>query len=272
MTDMELRMLMAESVQKCHRVVFEKYCNYVYAIVINILRNCGSREDIEDNVCTIRTWCLLTGLFGCLLCMAFCPLISHVMLKDYAHTWAFLALAPCVLMMAVTGGELAILKSLRRLKTVAVANVFCALAALLISAPIYIFFRAKGIVPSLLLINLAIMSVNLHFSGRIVKWKVDLRSRLHILKGMPMVKLGIAYILAGVFGQGAELVIRALLISFGGDDGLDNVGFYQSGYSLAVSYASMVFIAIEADYFPRLSGACGHTSRMSNIINQQIDW
>lgn len=50
MTDMELRMLMAESVQKCHRAVFDKYCNYVYAIVINILRNCGNREDIEDCV------------------------------------------------------------------------------------------------------------------------------------------------------------------------------------------------------------------------------
>ena len=50
MTDLELRMLMAESVQKCHRTVFDRYCNYVYAIVINILRNCGSREDIEDCV------------------------------------------------------------------------------------------------------------------------------------------------------------------------------------------------------------------------------
>ena len=48
MTDYELRELMAESVQKCHRAVFDKYCNYVYAIVINVLRNCGSREDIED--------------------------------------------------------------------------------------------------------------------------------------------------------------------------------------------------------------------------------
>ena len=231
----------------------------------------GDKAEIEDNVCTIRTWCVLTGLFGCLLCMAFSPLISHLMLKDYAHTWAFLCLAPCVLMMAVTGGELAILKSLRRLKTVAVANVFCALAALVISAPIYILFRSKGIVPSLLLINLSIMSVNLYFSSRIVRWQVDLRSRLHILKGMPMVKLGIAYILAGVFGQGAELVIRSLLIYFGGDDGLENVGFYQSGYSLAVSYASMVFIAIEADYFPRLSGVCGQSKRMSSIINQQIE-
>ena len=50
MTDMELRLLMGESVQKCHRALFDKYCNYVYAIVINILRNCGSREDMEDCV------------------------------------------------------------------------------------------------------------------------------------------------------------------------------------------------------------------------------
>ena len=50
MTENELRLLMAESVQKCHRAIFDKYCNYVYAIVINVLRNCGSREDIEDCV------------------------------------------------------------------------------------------------------------------------------------------------------------------------------------------------------------------------------
>lgn len=50
MTDNELRQLMAESVQKCHRAVFDTYCNYVYAIVIDMLRSCGTREDIEDCV------------------------------------------------------------------------------------------------------------------------------------------------------------------------------------------------------------------------------
>ncbi|WP_455529503.1 sigma-70 family RNA polymerase sigma factor [Ruminococcus sp.] len=53
MTENELRLLMAESIQKCHRVIFDKYCNYVYAIVINVLRSCGSREDIEDCVSDI---------------------------------------------------------------------------------------------------------------------------------------------------------------------------------------------------------------------------
>lgn len=50
MTENELRLLMAESIQKCHRAIFDNYCNYVYAIVINTLRSCGSREDIEDCV------------------------------------------------------------------------------------------------------------------------------------------------------------------------------------------------------------------------------
>lgn len=50
MKDTELRQLMELSVQQCHRVVFDKYCNYVYAIVINVLRSCGTREDIDDCV------------------------------------------------------------------------------------------------------------------------------------------------------------------------------------------------------------------------------
>ena len=50
MTDNELRLLMADSVQKCHRAVFEKYCNYVYVIAFNILKSCGSREDVEECV------------------------------------------------------------------------------------------------------------------------------------------------------------------------------------------------------------------------------
>ncbi len=50
MKDTELRQLMELSVQQCHRAVFDKYCNYVYAIVINVLRSCGTREDIDDCV------------------------------------------------------------------------------------------------------------------------------------------------------------------------------------------------------------------------------
>lgn len=50
MTDKELRTQMKESPAKARRALFDEYCNYVYAIVINKLRTCGSREDMEECV------------------------------------------------------------------------------------------------------------------------------------------------------------------------------------------------------------------------------
>lgn len=50
MTDGELRTFMSESVRKGHQALFDEYCNYVYAVVINVLRGSGSREDIEECV------------------------------------------------------------------------------------------------------------------------------------------------------------------------------------------------------------------------------
>ena len=49
------------------------------------------------------------------------------------------------------------------------------------------------------------------------------------------------------------------------------VGLYRAGYGLMVTYAGMVFVAVEADYFPRLSSINHDTVRVNHAINQQID-
>ena len=41
---------MKRSQREGHRALFDEYCNYVYAVVMNVLRNCGSREDVEECV------------------------------------------------------------------------------------------------------------------------------------------------------------------------------------------------------------------------------
>ena len=50
MTDKELRTKLDLSPAKARREFFDEYCNYVYAIIINKLRNYCSREDIEECV------------------------------------------------------------------------------------------------------------------------------------------------------------------------------------------------------------------------------
>ena len=50
MTSYELKAMLERSPAECHRALVKEYGKYVYAIVFNKLRNCGTREDIEECV------------------------------------------------------------------------------------------------------------------------------------------------------------------------------------------------------------------------------
>ena len=50
MTDRELRSLMEQSPGYAQRLIFDKYCGYVYAVCANRLKNIASSEDIDECV------------------------------------------------------------------------------------------------------------------------------------------------------------------------------------------------------------------------------
>ncbi len=54
MKDSELRELILSSPAEGHRALYDTYVNYVYAIIFRILRDCGTKEDIED--CLVETF------------------------------------------------------------------------------------------------------------------------------------------------------------------------------------------------------------------------
>ena len=53
MTHEELRKQIKKSKELAHRMIFDEYCNYVYAILFNRLRSAASREDIEECFCDV---------------------------------------------------------------------------------------------------------------------------------------------------------------------------------------------------------------------------
>lgn len=53
MTGNELRELLGTSPAECHRALMQEYGRYVYSIVFNKLRSCGTQEDIEECVCDV---------------------------------------------------------------------------------------------------------------------------------------------------------------------------------------------------------------------------
>jgi O-antigen/teichoic acid export membrane protein len=83
-----------------------------------------------------------------------------------------------------------------------------------------------------------------------------------------MLRLGASFVLAGVSTTAAELCVRSF-INWQSNETF--VGFYSVGFTLVVSYARIIFVAVDADYFPRLTAIAENHREMNQLINRQID-
>ena len=234
---------------------------------ISEIFECGDAERISHFVKVVRAWSAITALAGMLLCALLGPLLSDYTFSWGDHTLHFVLLSPVVAMLAITGGETAILKGARKLRALATIQVYSVIAALFISVPVYYFFGLSGIVPVLLLVALADMTFTVMHSYKC--YPLSLNSLASVVReGIPMVKLGVAFVLTGIMGSGTEMVIRSLLNV---NAGLDAVGLYNAGYILTITYAGLVFTAMETDYFPRLSAVNDDPVATRLTVNRQIE-
>ena len=234
---------------------------------VSELFDSGDEAAVAHFVKVVRAWSLLTALVGMLVCIVAGPLLSNYTFSWGDHTLHFVLLSPAVGLLAITGGETAILKGARRLRELAVIQVYSVLAALVVAVPIYYVFNQSGIVPVIVLMALTSMLLTIRHSYRL--YPLQLRGAKGILgEGMEMVKLGVAFVIAGVMGSGSEVLIRSIL-NVSGD--LDVVGLYNAGFMLTVTYAGMVFSAMETDYFPRLSSVHHNVETTNLTVNRQIE-
>ena len=235
---------------------------------VSELFDTGDEVAIRHFIKVVRIWSLLTALLGMLVCVAAGPFLSSFTFSWGNHSLHFILLSPVVGMMAITGGETAILKGARRLRALAVIQVYAVLAAFVITIPLYYFFGQAGIVPVIALMALATMLLTIRYSYKL--YPLRIKSEKGVLgEGTAMVKLGLAFVIAGVLGSGAEMLIKAYLNVVGD---LDIVGLYNIGYMLTISYASIVFSSMENDFFPRLSAVPrGDVVTQNLTINRQIE-
>ncbi len=232
------------------------------------LYDMGDEPALRSFIHTVRSWTTLTALIGAFIGFVLSPLLSQWEFKDYSQLCSFLQLAPVIGIMSLNAGEMAILKGVKQLKKVALISVFTAAATLLASLPLYVFWGIGSIATALLLSNVAALVIHLYYSTKVVPWSCSPFSVIALRQGTSMITLGIAFILAGVFGEAAALFIQTCIKDYGG---LEAIGFYNCGYTLAITSTTIVFVAMDADFFPRLSAAEHDLKRQNRNINQQIE-
>lgn len=227
----------------------------------------GDDGKVCSAVQTIRSWSLLTALLGMLVCMVLSPLLNQWTFAWGDHTLHFFLLSPIVALTAVTGGELAILKGIRKMKALAKISIYNVILLTIVTIPIYYYWGQAGIVPSLFVGALVQMLLTIAYSYNFYPLRLK-KQTFRLDEGMGMVKLGIAFVSAGILGSGAEFLIRTFLNTKGG---LADVGYYNAGLMLTMTYAGVVFASLESDYFPRLSAVGNDRGTLNLTVNRQIE-
>lgn len=238
---------------------------------VSIAFDSGSPSQLRHAVATIRSWSVTAALLGTLLCVLLSPLLSRATFSVGSYTLSFIALAPVVGLSTLVSGEMAVLKGVRRLGALAQITVVNVVGALLLSVPIFWLWGADGIVASLLAVALWQAVFTVGYSFRCCPWLPvpSWRSFKRLMReGGPMVRLGLAFVAASLFGSGSDYLIRVYLNHAGT---VADVGLFNAGYLMTMTYGSMVFAAMETDYFPRLSVCSADVGRMNDTVNKQIE-
>ena len=228
----------------------------------------GNARAVAHEIRLIRSWILLAALLGLAAGLLLSPLLSLLTTGGYASTGSYALLAPVPALATLSAGELAVLKGTRRLKHLAAVSVLGALSTLLISVTVYFFLGLRGVIPVLLLTTAALLALQLRATTRFCPYRVSLRSPRFLRQGIAMVRLGSAYIVAGIITSAAEMVVRTFVAR---SASVAEVGLYAAGLTLTVTCSRFVFMAMDADFFPRLSALASDRERTNAAINRQID-
>lgn len=225
------------------------------------------QDQLAYYIQVIRLWSLMASLLGFVFCVVISPLMNDLSFAWGNHTLHYAILGLAVAMLAITGGETAILKATRRLGALARIQVYTAIISVFLSIPLYYYFGHSGVVPAIVLIAAMGMLTTIFYSYRLYPLRLHF-NRSQFKDGAGMIKLGLAFVLAAAIGSAAEMMIRAFLNVEGS---LDDVGLYNVGYMLTITYAGMVFSSMETDYFPRLSAVSKDIAKTNEMVNKQME-
>lgn len=229
----------------------------------------STTEELAHYVKVTRSIALLTGIVGMVVFILFSPLIMKLVADGEEYSlWYIAVLSPAVLFMAVSGGEVAVLRGTRQLNSLAVYTLWTSLASLLVALPLYFIWGVNGILPSILFIALLQMSGILFHTIKLFRYRVAPFSLRLLCDGTEMLKLGAGYIYTTIVVSISAWLLYSMISELGGESEL---GLFSAGYLLLSMLPSVLFAALDSEYYPRLAGAFGNLKVRNAMVNEQIE-
>mgnify|MGYP006187535497 CR=1 FL=1 len=195
--------------------------------------------------------------------IVFCVPLSKYSFGDSSFASSIAIIAITILIISISGGQLALLQGMRKINLMAKATFYGAIVGTVITLPLYWILGIDGIVPGMILTSLGAFVLSWWFTKDIKLEKVDLTVKETFEGGWKMVRLGFFITITGIMATITLYFVRSFLLK---KMNIDAVGCFQACWMIATMYLGIILNAMLADFFPRLTevntNKINHSSRV----------
>ncbi|MBF7090647.1 O-antigen translocase [Flavobacterium sp. ALJ2] len=228
----------------------------------------NDKKKISKTIRILRRWAFWTGVLGTILTIVFCVPLSEYSFGNNSYALSIVIVSITILIISVSGGQLALLQGLRKINLMAKATFYGAIVGTVITLPLYWILGIDGIVPGMVLTSLGALALSWWFTRDIKLEKVDLSFIETFKGGTRMVRLGFFITITGIMATITLYFVRSFLLK---KMNIDAVGCFQACWMIATMYLGVILNAMLADFFPRLTEVNEDNVAVNRLINEQLE-
>jgi O-antigen/teichoic acid export membrane protein len=229
----------------------------------------GNNEAIRRTVGIFQKLVWGTGLLGAVITAVLAPRLSEITFGNSDYTAAFYWLSVTLLLNQLTVGQDVLLQGMRHIRQMAQATLYGSILGLLLTLPLYYLYGEGGIVPAIIGTAIIGLLLSLYYVRKTIDIQpVKVSFAQAWAEGKDMLRMGFLISLTGLLTLGASYLVRLYISREGG---VAEVGLYNAGFAIINTYVGMIFTAMGADYYPRLSGVAHDNAQATEVINQQSE-
>jgi O-antigen/teichoic acid export membrane protein len=238
---------------------------------ISLANTNSNSKNVAITISILKKLVWLTITVGVILMVLLAPWLSEITFGNKDYTISFRWISIALLFKQLSSSQLAILQGLRKLKSLAKANLLGNFIGLLITLPLYYFYKIDAIVPAIIIATFMSFVFTYYYSHKLDIESVTISRKEAVSEGKGMINLGVMLSLSSLITLLVAYIIRIYIGSANETEelGLIDVGLYSAGFVILNSYVGIIFNAMGTDYFPRLSEIANDIKKLRKTVLEQ---
>lgn len=226
----------------------------------------NNKELITERAATLIRLSLITGLIGVVLAIIFSHFLSILTFGDTSGILAIILISVSILFKQLFASQTAVMQGLSKLGYLAKTNLYSNLFGLILTLPLYFFFKVDAIVPSIIISSLISLLVSGFYYKKLQLPRQEIKLIDTLKKGKEVLLFGGLLAISSFLPALSNYLLQ---IFIGYEGNLTQVGLFNTGLIIINTYIGIIFIAMSTEYYPRLAAMSKDSTKEAEAVESQ---